>query len=98
MRHRIAELEFYYNTAVFPDPYPHGDELQRTAGQWCGARQFHPSPLIATCGNRSVHFCRYFHRTGGTYRSGTFKGLDITIGTDEKNYGGILIRSTTRNL
>lgn len=34
MRHRIAELEFYYNTAVFPDPYPHGDELQRTAGQW----------------------------------------------------------------
>src|SRR5262245_43010040 len=34
----------------------------------------------------------YFHRTRGTYRSGTFKGLDLTFG-DGKAFGGVLIRS-----
>jgi len=37
----------------------------------------------------------YFHRTSDgehSYRSGTFKGLDITCGS-QKTYGGILIRS-----
>jgi len=34
----------------------------------------------------------YFHRDGGTYRGGTYKGLDITFGP-EGEYGGILIRS-----
>lgn len=33
----------------------------------------------------------YFHRTGGQYRSGTYKGLDIAIG-NEQLFGGILIR------
>jgi hypothetical protein len=33
----------------------------------------------------------YFHKTGGTYRSGSFKGLDLTFG-DGTAYGGILFR------
>lgn len=36
VRHRIAELEFYYHTAVLPDPFPHGTDLQRTSAQWLG--------------------------------------------------------------
>lgn len=56
-----------------------------------GMRAVASSPHCVGSANRSCR--RYFHRTGGTYRAGTFKGLDITIGTDEKNYGGILIRS-----
>lgn len=36
--------------------------------------------------------CRwYFHRTGGQYRSGSFKGVDIAFG-DGKAFAGILIR------
>lgn len=33
----------------------------------------------------------YFHRTQGVYRSGSFKGLDISFG-DGTAYGGVLIR------
>jgi hypothetical protein len=33
----------------------------------------------------------YFHRTGGEYRSGTYKGLDIAFG-DGQAFAGILIR------
>ncbi|HTU23088.1 MAG TPA: hypothetical protein VMG10_33945 [Gemmataceae bacterium] len=33
----------------------------------------------------------YFHRTRGAYRSGSFKGLDLTFGHDDAS-GGILIR------
>jgi hypothetical protein len=34
----------------------------------------------------------YFHKIGGTYKGGTFKGLDLTFG-DSNSYGGILIRT-----
>ena len=37
----------------------------------------------------------YFHRSGGTYRSGTYKGLDITFG-DGAAFGGVLIRGLER--
>ena len=33
----------------------------------------------------------YFHRTGGTYRSGSFKGIDLSFG-DGTAYNGFLIR------
>jgi hypothetical protein len=33
----------------------------------------------------------YFHRTGGTYRGGSFKGLDISFG-DGTHHGGVLLR------
>jgi len=35
----------------------------------------------------------YFHKVGNSYKGGTYKGLDIAIGTPEKSFGGILIRS-----
>ena len=37
----------------------------------------------------------YFHKTGGEYRGGTYKGLDISIGYDD-THGGILIRGLER--
>jgi len=36
--------------------------------------------------------CWYFHKIGKTYRGGTYKGLDISIG-GKNHFGGILIRS-----
>jgi len=36
----------------------------------------------------------YFHKSGNTYKSGTYKGMDITFGNTANNkFGGILIRS-----
>lgn len=37
----------------------------------------------------------YFHKRGGAYKGGTFKGLDLTFGKD--SYGGVLIRSIQNN-
>ncbi len=37
----------------------------------------------------------YFHRSGETYRGGTYKGLDIAVGGDDV-YAGILIRGAER--
>lgn len=37
----------------------------------------------------------YFHRSGGRYRGGTYKGLDIAFGSSEA-FGGILIRGIER--
>jgi hypothetical protein len=37
----------------------------------------------------------YFHRTGGTYRGGTYKGHDLTIGRAD-TAGGVLIRGLQR--
>lgn len=34
----------------------------------------------------------YFHRTGNSFRGGSFKGLDLTFG-GKKAYGGILLRT-----
>lgn len=45
----------------------------------------HCDPLQKSCGNW------YFHRFGGTYREGSFKGVDITFG-EEDCFGGVLIR------
>lgn len=46
----------------------------------------HKDPLQLTCGRW------YFHRQGNKYRSGSFKGIDLTFG-DGETFGGILIRS-----
>jgi len=36
----------------------------------------------------------YFHKKGSNYKGGTYKGMDITFGEEEKGkFGGILIRS-----
>lgn len=56
----------------------------------------HNDPFIHKDKHQSIPFSWYFHRLGGTYKGGTYKGLDITFGyKNNKNrvYGGILIRS-----
>jgi hypothetical protein len=45
----------------------------------------HRDPVQVHCGRW------YFHRTAGVYRSGSFKGLDLTFG-DGTSHGGILFR------
>jgi hypothetical protein len=56
---------------------------------YCGAEHLDPfthrDPLQLECGRW------YFHRSRGTYRGGSFKGLDLSFG-DGKAYGGVLIR------
>lgn len=52
----------------------------------------HPDPF-AHCDEMQLRTARwYFHRTGGEYRGGSFKGLDITF-APEGYFGGILIRT-----
>lgn len=52
----------------------------------------HPDPFVhcsleqKTCGEW------YFHKMGGSYKEGTFRGLDLTFG-GKNAFGGILIRS-----
>jgi hypothetical protein len=51
----------------------------------------HPDPF-AHCDPVQKHGGRwYFHRTGGIYRSGSFKGVDLAFG-DASAFGGFLIR------
>ncbi len=45
----------------------------------------HKDPVQLHCGRW------YFHRTSGTYRSGSFKGVDLAFG-ENGNYAGVLIR------
>jgi hypothetical protein len=46
----------------------------------------HRQPITLECGRW------YFHRSGDSYRGGSFKGLDLTFG-DGSSYSGMLIRS-----
>lgn len=51
----------------------------------------HPDPF-AHCDPVQKQAGRwYFHRTGGIYRGGSFKGVDLAFG-DDTAYGGFLIR------
>lgn len=53
----------------------------------------HPDPFVHCNQDQSKFGYWYFHRhKTGTYKNGTFKGLDLTIGNNG-SYGGILIRS-----
>ena len=56
----------------------------------------HPDPFIHGDKDQTIPSKWYFHRqNGGSYKGGTYKGVDITFGyKDTKDvYGGILIRS-----
>lgn len=58
----------------------------------------HPDPFVHRHPRQLTNGEWYFHCTThkeGTYKGGTFKGLDITFGIEETKpeYGGILIRS-----
>ncbi|KAK0447622.1 hypothetical protein EV421DRAFT_150927 [Armillaria borealis] len=100
---QIMEIELYFwDSACHRDPFTHGSQEQRTAGQW----YFHRTP------RRSDDSTQTLISTSG-YRGGTRKGLDLTIsGTtptkspyfpssswpdDKEAYGGVLFR-TLRDL
>ena len=51
----------------------------------------HPDPFVHNAEVQHTSDRWYFHRTGGVYRGGSFKGLDLSIGGDG-SHGGILIR------
>jgi hypothetical protein len=55
---------------------------------WSGA---HPDPFTHRDPIQFSIGHWYFHRTRGTYRGGSFKGLDLTFGQGEAS-GGVLIR------
>lgn len=63
----------------------------------------HPDPFTHKDKDQSIPNNWYFHKKGGNYKSGTFKGLDmtfrpnvITYNKDFGMYGGILIRSISK--
>lgn len=87
------------------DHFTHGDEMQKTHGHWYAKNPFRHltliqffkftvSPLLLA-NILILNFfisIRYFHRQGKTFRNGTYKGLDFTIG-NSKVFGGVLIRA-----
>jgi hypothetical protein len=56
---------------------------------YCG--EGHPDPFTHRDPLQLESGRWYFHRTGGMYRSGSFKGLDLTFGSGGA-HGGMLIR------
>src|SRR5579871_4492522 len=53
----------------------------------------HPDPYVHDTPDQHTYGNWYFHKTGtGSYRGGTFKGLDITFGSADIAFG-VLIRS-----
>lgn len=66
-RLRFTELEVYVDGPAHPDPFTHGDPMQRDFGRW------------------------YFHRSGGTYKGGTYKGVDLAFGAAD-TCAGMLVR------
>jgi len=55
--------------------------------------ELHPDLYVHRVEDQKTNGKFYFHKfSNGTYKAGTFKGLDITYG-DEKTYFGVLIRS-----
>lgn len=54
--------------------------------------QEHPDPFTHRHPEQATSGRWYFHRIGASYRGGSFKGLDLTLG-DGVAHGGILIRS-----
>ncbi|TFK24710.1 hypothetical protein FA15DRAFT_618982 [Coprinopsis marcescibilis] len=95
-RLQILEHEFYLQKAgCHEDPFTHGSEEQKIAGKW----YFHRAPLFSADSNRSL-------TSTTSYRTGSRKGLDLTIGRPESQAhpgdgakepprlrGGVLLRS-----
>jgi hypothetical protein len=65
---------------------------------YCYSKQ-HPDPYVHCHADQSTFGKWYFHRfDNGSYKGGTFKGLDLTLGSSSKDatYFGVLIRSICR--
>ncbi|AGF84924.1 hypothetical protein QJ854_gp858 [Moumouvirus goulette] len=58
----------------------------------------HPDPYVHCDPDQLLDHTFYFHKfKTGTYKSGTFKGMDITLGSSKcDTYFGILVRSVQR--
>lgn len=52
----------------------------------------HPDTYTHSDEDQKRASCWYFHKIGKTFRGGTYKGLDVSIG-GKNYYGGMLIRS-----
>jgi len=63
--------------------------------QEADATESHPDPFTHRDPLLRARGRWYFHRTGGTYKGGSFKGIDLTFG-DGEAYGGVLIRGLER--
>ncbi|TEB32158.1 hypothetical protein FA13DRAFT_1731905 [Coprinellus micaceus] len=86
----FMEVEFYLQKEGFhEDPFTHGSEEQKVAGRW----YFHRAPRRSEDSNRSL-------TSTTTWRGGSRKGLDLTIGSSDSEpaptsllRGGVLLRS-----
>lgn len=59
---------------------------------YCGTE--HNDKYVHCSMEQSMNGRFYFHKYGtGTYKSGTYKGLDITLSPNSQTYFGVLIRS-----
>lgn len=54
--------------------------------------KYHPDLYAHRHGDQNIYGGLYFHKLGKSYRGGNYKGLDLTLGTNNTYYG-ILIRS-----
>jgi 3-methyladenine DNA glycosylase Mpg len=55
-----------------------------------------PDPYIHGTPEQATAYRWYFHKSGTSFRGGTFKGLDLTFGNviaEHVHHGGVLIRS-----
>ncbi|KIM61469.1 hypothetical protein SCLCIDRAFT_1215919 [Scleroderma citrinum Foug A] len=95
--YEILELEFYLQKAgCHEDPFTHGSREQERSGQW----YFHRMPCRADNNSLGLPVT-----AAGSYRDGTRKGLDLTIGAQLADAqlprtvtvrGGALLRTLRR--
>jgi hypothetical protein len=53
----------------------------------------HPDPFVHRHAEQQENGTFYFHKSGTSYRGGTFKGMDITLSEDGEAYTSFLVRS-----
>lgn len=76
----LAEIEYYYEGGNHHDTFTHCDPLQQTTYARHDSQQWRE--VHRRCAD-VVTYCRanwYFHKSGATYKGGSYKGLDITFG------------------
>jgi hypothetical protein len=56
-------------------------------------RNKHPDTFTHADTDQKSQATWYFHKFGKSYKSGTYKGLDLAFGQGDNAHGGILIRS-----
>jgi len=93
------EFEHFYQQTIAPfilnqvEIVAGGERLTIKEIEFYFTNPTHPDPFTHCQPLQEQSFIWYFHRTGKTYKSGTYKGLDIAIGRGSTAPGGILIRT-----